>query len=333
MRKATLSPGVIVAMALGAIAGVADAHAHTADVLYFMHRGDVLLSSGWAGTFSDPTLQAGPLQIAALAAVGKLAGLFHISTGLALSVAVQTSLSGALAFITGRVLSDRTRRLRFAAQFGVVDVALATGLIHRSYTDGHPAQVVIPALWIAAALLARRERLAWAALLIGLSAGCETWGLLGLPILLLTGDRERRARALGVAVGVVALLYGPFVLFGSFRMFQYTWPVVAGSPANLILAAGSPYTWWMRAAQGAAALTAGSAAALRLRRTPVAVWTVPLLIVIARLCFEPTLNDWYLIAVEAIALVAAADLFTGRLSSIRRAGKRAAMPGSRLPTA
>lgn len=318
MRKRSISPGVAVALAAGAVLGVADAHAHTFDLLYFVHRGDVLLSAGWRSTFGDPALQAGPAQVGLLALIGKLARLPGVSQGLALSVVLQTALAGALASVTGRVLADRPPRTRLAAQAGVVAVAAATQMLHRGYAEGHPAQVVTPVLWIAAGLLARRGRPGRAGVLVGLSACCETWGLLGLPVLLLaSGARRRLALGAGLAAGVVALLYGPFVLFGQFRMLQYRWLVAPGSPADLFLAAGSPYTWWLRAIQGAAAVGVGAALALGLRRSAAAVWAVPLGIVVTRLSLEPTLNDWYLIAAETLALVAAADLGTGRLAAIR----------------
>lgn len=316
-RQFTVWAGAAGALLLGAAAGIADAHAQTVDVLYFVQRGDILLSSAWASTFADPGLQAGPAQVGALALVARSGISAGISEGLALSLVVQATVACLLAVVTSLVLVGRATRVRIAAQILVVGVAIATGMLHRAYVDGHPAQVVIPLLWIAAGLSARKGRSVSAGALIGLSAGFETWGMLGAPMLLLGRDRRASARALGVLLAVVAALYVPFLVTGDFRMFAYSWPVVHGSPASLILSAGSPFTWWLRAAQGAAAVGAGAFVALRLRRSPVALWAVPLVIVLVRISLEPLLNDWYLIAVETSGLVAAADLCTGQLAAMR----------------
>jgi hypothetical protein len=316
-RRSSVWTGAVGALFIGVAAGIADARAQTVDILYFVQRGDILLSPAWASTFADPGLQAGPAQVGGLALIAKSASLPGISEGFALSVVVQATLATMLAVVTGYVLVGRSCRIRFTAQMLVVGAALATLMLHRAYTDGHPAQVVIPLLWIAAGLLARQGRPVVAGLLLGLSAGFETWGMLGVPMLLLGRDRRASVLALGGLLAVVAALYVPFVLAGDFRMFAYTWRVVDGSPASLILSAGSPFTWWMRTVQGAAALGAGAFVALRLRRSPVALWTVPLVVVLVRVSLEPQLNDWYLIAVETSGLVAAADLFTGQLAAIR----------------
>lgn len=311
MRTRPVSPAVLAAVLVGAACGVYDGHTPTVDIPYFVQRGDVLLSSAWSSTFSMPDLQAGPVQIGALAAVAKLGGLPLVA------LLLDAGLAGLLAWTAGRALADRPARARAAAQIGVVVAAAAHGTFHHAYTDGHPAQIATPLLWIAAALLARRGRTGRAGLLVGLSACLETWGILGLPVLLLAGRRDA-LRGLAAAVGAAALAYGPFLLFGRFRMLDYSWPVVAGSPANLFLAAGSTYTWWLRALQGAAALGVGSLLALRLPRANATVWIVPFAVVVTRLAFEPTLNDWYLIAVQTTALVAAADLCSCRLSPFRR---------------
>lgn len=322
-RRFTVWAGAVGALVLGAAAGIADARTQTVDVLYFVQHGDIMLSSAWASTFADPGLQAGPAQVGALALIAMSGTSAGISEGLALSLVVQATIVGLLAVVTSLVLVGRTTRVRLAAQILVVGVAIATGMIHRAYVYGHPAQVVIPLLWIAAGLSARKGRPVPAGVLVGLSASLETWGLLGVPMLLLGRDRRASSQALGGLLAVVVALYGPFVVAGEFRMFEYTWSVVDGSPASLVLSAGSPFTWWMRAAQGAAAVGAGACVALRLRRST-ALWAVPLVIVLVRVSMEPQLNAWYLIAIETAGLVAAADLCTGRLAAMRSRG--AALP-------
>ena len=50
MTKPSISPALVAALAVGGACGVYDAHAHTVDIPYFIQRGDVLLSPGWAST-------------------------------------------------------------------------------------------------------------------------------------------------------------------------------------------------------------------------------------------------------------------------------------------
>jgi hypothetical protein len=316
-RMSSLRAGSVCALALGLVAGLVDARAQTVDILYFVQHGNVLLSSAWASTFAEPGLQAGPIQIGALALIAKGASQAGISQGVAESVVVQMTSTWLLAFVTGLVLADRPPRARFVAQLAVVVIALATQMIHRAYTDGHPAQIVIPLLWVTAGLTAQRRRSIGAGGLIGLAAGFETWAVLGAPILLLASARREALRGLAALGGVVSLLYLPFVLAGDFRMFDYAWKVVAGAPASLLLEPGSPFPWWMRAIQGGAAVGVGACVAVLTRRSPAGVWAVPLAIAAVRVGLEPSVNDWYFIAVETLGLVAAADLCTGRLATMR----------------
>src|SRR5437764_1488914 len=60
---------------LAAAAGMAslDRGTDPGDLVYFVHRGEQLLSGGWASTFADPMLQSGPLQLVLFGAVRNLA--------------------------------------------------------------------------------------------------------------------------------------------------------------------------------------------------------------------------------------------------------------------
>ncbi|MDQ2967072.1 MAG: hypothetical protein M3R37_01980 [Actinomycetota bacterium] len=62
---------------LAPAAGLAylDRGTDSGDLVYFVHRGQQLVSSGWADTFADPRLQSGPLQLALFGAVQNLAAL------------------------------------------------------------------------------------------------------------------------------------------------------------------------------------------------------------------------------------------------------------------
>ena len=153
---------------------------------------------------------------------------------------------------------------------------LAVGLPQAAWLDGHPAQLVIPLLWVVAGLDARDGRVMRAGVLVGLSGGLELWGVLGACALLLAPEMRGAARALGIAAAVFTVPLAPFVLFGDFRMFQYEWLVTAGRPPAGLIEPGSPFGWPLRVAQAAASVSAGAAVAYLLRRRPEAVWAVPL---------------------------------------------------------
>src|SRR5207302_4710715 len=105
--------------------------------------------------------------------------------------------------------------------------ALGLGLVRGTFLDGHPAELVVPLVWVLAGRRAQRGQAIRAGLLVGLSAGLEVWGLLGLPVLLLARPR----RALGgsvAAAAAAATLFAPFLIFGRFEMLSYRWQISDG---------------------------------------------------------------------------------------------------------
>src|SRR5205823_13728299 len=184
------------------------------DLVYFVHRGEHLLSSGWASTFADPMLQSGPLQLAVFGAVRNLTALAFL---------IELTVAGLLLHVAGRVgASDRIRLV-------VGLLAVGAGLTHIAFVDGHPAEAIVPLIWVLAGVWAQEDRALQAGALIGLSAGLELWGVLGLPVLLLA-PRPRRAFAGAVVAGATVVgMLAPFVLAGSFRMFEYDWSVASGT--------------------------------------------------------------------------------------------------------
>jgi hypothetical protein len=263
------------------------------DLVYFVHRGEHLLSSGWAGTFSDPMLQSGPLQLLVFGAVPNLTALAFL---LELVVAML------LLFVLGRLgVSDRLRLV-------VGLLAVAAGLTQGAFIDGHPAEAIVPLLWVLAGVWAREGRTTRAGALIGLSAGLELWGALGVVALLLA-PRLRRAVVGGVvATVVVAAMLAPFALFGSFRMFDHEWHVATGTLLSVVVEPGTAFGWPLRLLQSTLALIAGTAVAYALRRSVHALWAVPLAAVIVRLMLDPLSFGWYFLEAEALVLVGAALL-------------------------
>jgi hypothetical protein len=271
-----------------------------ADLPYFAHAARMLLSSGWADTFADPSLQVGPLQLLVVALGDRLGGMGALDYVIGLGLA-------ALAVLTaGRLLRGRNNRAAWQLVAGVSFVVF--GLTAEAYSYGHPAQVAIPLLWVLAAIDARDGRTLRAGALLGLAAGFEVWAVLGAAILLLARPARLAARGLAAQVAVTAALFAPFLLAGDFRMFDYSWRVEGWTLVRFLVPAGSEFPWGLRLLQGACALAVGAALALALRRTERAFWVVPLGIVAVRILLDPTLYSWYWLGVETLTVLAAVDL-------------------------
>src|SRR5438552_5181000 len=168
-------------LAAAAVMASLDRGTDAGDLTYFVHRGEQLLSGGWADTFANPQLQSGPLQLVLFGAVRDLG---------ALALLIEVGVAALLLYVLGRLgLSDRAR-------LAVGLLAVASGLTHIAFVYGHPADAVIPLVWVLAGLWARQDRVFAAGAVVGLSAGLELWGVLGVAVLVLA---PRLTRALAGA--------------------------------------------------------------------------------------------------------------------------------------
>jgi hypothetical protein len=273
-----------------------------ADLPYFAHAARTLLSSRWADTFADPSLQVGPLQLALVGVGDWIGGLGF------LAYSIEIALAALFVFVVGRFLQGRPHRAAFQALAGLAAVML--GVTADAYSYGHPAQVAVPLLWVLAALDARDGRTLRSGAWLGLSAGLELWGVLGTPVLLLAPVFRRALGGFAAQVVLTGALFLPFVLAGDFRMFDFRWKVEGWTLVRFLVPAGSDFPWGLRLIQGAVALMVGGALALALRRTDRAVWAVPLGIVAMRVLLDPTVYSWYWLGLETLALVGAVELVT-----------------------
>src|SRR5215211_8934222 len=121
-----------------------------ADLPYFVHTARTLLSARWADTFADPSVQVGPIFLLFVGLGDRLGGLGF------LAYAVEIGVAGLVVFVVGRALRGRPHRVAVQTMAGLAAVVL--GLTADAYGYGHPAQVVVPLLWILAALDAREGR-------------------------------------------------------------------------------------------------------------------------------------------------------------------------------
>ena len=288
-------PGLVLALAAGV--AVLLKPGDTGDLPFFLRTSKKLLSADWANVFADPDVQVGPLQLL-LFRLGELAGV--------LPLLVQVGVAGLLWVVAGRLLTGRDPR----AQLVLGLAAVALGLTYGAYQDGHPAQVLVPLLWVLAGLEAREGRALQAGVLVGLSAGFELWGLLGAVVFVLAPRMRAAFVGLATEAGVAVGLFLPFVIAGEFRMFEYRWRVNGDTLLSLVVDPGTRFTWPMRVLQGAVALSVGAGLAWRLRRTLHAVWLAPLGVVVIRLALDPVRYPWYWLAIQTLALLGAVEFMT-----------------------
>ncbi len=290
------------------------------DVPLFLERASLLLSGAWSDTYANSDLQAGPLQLVLLGSGRLLAEETGLSPELVVSVLVELLVLAAFFFVAHRLVRGRPRSRAVLAAAGLAGVGI--GLFSLDALSGHVAQTLVPLLWILAGLTAREGSLARAGLLVGVSAGFEAWGLLGIAVLVLAPTLRKVTLGVAVAATSAVLLFAPFVLAGDFRMFEYDWRTSGGTLPGLLLGAGEPFSWPMRLGQAACAVAVGAALARWLRHSISAVWLVPLAVVGVRLALDPVSYPWYWTALQTLALIAAADLVSGPFLSDALARRR-----------
>ncbi|HKG09856.1 MAG TPA: hypothetical protein VKB07_04735 [Gaiellaceae bacterium] len=301
--------------------------ADTGDLSFFVHAADDLFSAGWAHVYAKPDLQIGPVQLLLLALADALAGALSLSTFTLLAFAVPLGVTALFLVVVRRLLGGRRPLVLMAA--GLVFAGL--GLPAAAYVDGHMAQVVVPLLWLLAGLKAREGHVASAGALVGISAGFELWGMLGVVVLLLAPRLRDAVAGVAVQLVVAASLFAPFAIAGELRMFHYHWVVNGDTLLSLFVEPGTGFTWWMRLAQAATALAVAAGLVWPLRRTLHAVWLGPLLVIAVRLALDPVRYPWYWLALETIAVVGAVELLTRERARRLRQAERLSSSSARAP--
>ena len=276
-------------------------HVVPTDYFPFSDAGRLLWHGSWGSVFVDKTIQAGPIQLALVAAFRPLAA-FHLDIA-ALHVVGSVAMGCGLMWAAGRL--RLTAGLPRAPQLELVVALLAIwcGLVDDNSALGHPAQVVVPLLWMFAATAARRDEPIAAGVALAAATGFETWALLGIGALLLSPSMRTAARAAAVACAAGVALWLPFVLGGPFNMMRMQWNVV---PDTLVarLFGGTTFTSTMRLTQLVIALAVSAVAAVVCRRSTSSIWLVPMTAVVARLAFDPLQFSYYWVAPLTLALLA-----------------------------
>lgn len=263
----------------------------------FAQAASTMLSSNWHHTYSDSWLQAGPFELLICLLGRTLGGSLHGE-----AVAMNMIGAAALLGVATVVVQRRWKPLALAA-----GGALAIGIVSDMWEWGHPAELFIALTWLLAARAARRDQLLVAGLLVGLSGGFETWGLLGAPVLLLLPQLRRTIVAGALALLATAAVYAPFALGGDFHMFDLSWAIVGGVPGYLF-GNGQTFSWPMRLAEAVVVVSFGSALAWRLRRFGASTWIVPALTSLCRLALDPVRYGYYWDTSLVLLLIGVAPL-------------------------
>jgi len=294
------------AVPVAAAAAVAPiARGNGGDSPLFAAAGRTLLSARWSLTFADSGIQVGPLQLALFGSVGRSFLVLAVVLGASAALLVVAAARGA-----------GIERPWLLAGIGLV--AVATGLTRAGFDAGHPADTLLPLLWILAAVEARRGHAARAGAIVGLGAGLETWSLLGIAVLALSPRPRDAVRGVAAAAVAAVVLFLPFVAAGHFEMARYHWLVSSQSLLSLFVAAGTTVGWPLRLVQAAVAVAAGVGVARVARNSRHALWLVPGAVVVSRLLLDPLDSGYYFVGIEGpalvgLALVAAYGLpFAGR---------------------
>ena len=266
----------------------------------FADAGRVLLSSHWQHTYSNSWLQAGPFeQIVCLLA--RTLGITARGEPPVLNVVGAAALMAATRIVVGR----DWRSLLFVGAG-----ATALGIISDLYAIGHPSELLIALVWLFAARAARRDALLLAGLLVGLSAGFETWGLLGAPILFLLPSLRRTVSAGVLAAATASAIYLPFALGGDFHMFDLHWGIASEVEVRLF-GRDQAFTWQMRIAEALIVVGVGSLLALAIRnRTSACIWIVPATTSLLRVVLDPVRYPYYWDTALTLTLIGVAPLLT-----------------------
>lgn len=273
---------------------------HPDDPTLLSTAGLSLLKGDLSAVYFDARVQVGPLGLV----IYGLAGLFHeAGVGLIMASTLVTGVTFALALwvCVGILAPGPSERWRAHLAVGVAVIA---GLSWTAATSGHPTEGLVALLWILCAHSAQNDRPVRAGVALGVAVSIKLYAVLGLPLLLLAPALRRSFAGSAIAALIAILLWGPFVLLGSFNMLDFTWEIRPQSPLALIFQEGSEFTWQLRMFQAGAVCVVGSLAALSLRRHSLAFLALPLVLMGLRFATDPLDYHYYLLGPGTVGLVA-----------------------------
>lgn len=295
------------------------------DAWWFRRAGLSMLGPGILDVFREPGLQIGPLYLLPLGVATALLSWLPDPATRFLLAAVQGALVTWYALVIARRAAAATGAPPVPAQWAVGLALVLGGLLAESVGNGHPEEILLGLLLTHAALEAGRARPRAVGGLLALAVGIKVWGVLGAPVALV-GRRPRTLLVAGlVGAALTAAVYGPFLMWGDFRTFEFSW----GIPQDALLArvVGPDVSdWALRAAQAGAAVAAGAALALRRTGSPI---VVVLAVIGVRLVLDPLFLTYYAGPFLVVALLWAWTRTTPP-AWVARAGCAALVPATVL---
>lgn len=282
----------------------------------FVEAGGAIFSGHLSPVFATPVVQSGPLQLMVVAGIHDLSSTLRLSEGAVLALVVYVAVAGVMATLSSQLARWMLPRPQSSVVPGLLaGVAALFATTGVAYSSGHAGDVLIPLGWVAAAIAAQRGRWLVAGAALAAAGSWETWGVLGLSVLVLTPSSRRCAYAGITAAAGWILAYCPFLLSGPIRSGQQHWNVDPHSLLHIFV--GSQQVGWgWRVVQGAAALSAGLVVGWVARGSAAGSWAVPVAVVAARLLTDPILREYYWAGLIAILIVAAAPLVCSRRTAV-----------------
>jgi hypothetical protein len=270
----------------------------------FGPAGAALLRGDWIHVFDSAAVQAGPFQLIVYG-IPWLLGYDGVLHWVIFYSTVTVAVTVLFAFSVVATLKPRPGWSVLSVTVGAIALGCFGYFIPVAVFLGHPSQVVIPALWAIAAVSVRRNQYALAAVLVAVSAGWEMWGVLGAPIIFIV-THPRWGRAVVAGAVTLGIIYGPFLAFGNFSMFELIWPVRQQTVIALLFPGIESFPWGLRLVQAGLALAAGVGVARVSRNSHTRIWLTLVAIVGVRLLADPLVSGYYWIAagVTALGLVA-----------------------------
>ena len=265
------------------------------DLARFADLGQQVLTGQLARVYATPWNQAGPVQLV-LSRLLLLGG----RDGTPAQWLVALVDAGLVGLAMGLA---RSLRAELAAG-GLVVLWCAL----QQPWNGHPAELLIGGLGLAAVGWHRRGQTVPAAVALGLASAIAPWAVLIVPALLAVPGLRRAlvTGALALALGIGCYL--PFVATGHFELFAHRWPVAAASALQLFEPGVGHAGWPVRLAQGVLAAGGCAAVAWRCRGRaaagPLALATAGLL----RLATDPVFFSYYWLPVAVASVFAVARL-------------------------
>ena len=280
---------VVLVLIAGLGGGFAEQHTlGMSDTALYQAAGRQLLSSHGINVFANPAIQVGPLYLGLLGLLSLVAQLLLLPGPLVAGF-VQAGLVTALCVHLVRDFAGRADVGSGPMRDIGIGASLICGPLAIVGIAGHFEEPLVAAFLLFAADRVCRGKDTAAVLWLIAASGCKLWGFLGVAILLAAGSPTAWLRRGALyAVGCIAC-YLPFFLWGTVNTFKLSWPVWPSATLGFFLR-DQPFTYELRLLQSALVCAFTALLVWRLRSRP---WLLPVMVIAARLLFDPEQIPYY----------------------------------------